>query len=154
MKISLVCVGKLKEPWLKAAVEMYAKRISKFAEVEIVETNDFKDTLPLELILQKEAEEVLKRLPSSAFAVLCDLQGHEYDSLNLAQKMQIWMETSGAHLYFLIGGSNGVSEILRKKAAVKLKLSALTFPHQLTRVILLEQIYRSFKIQNGESYHK
>lgn len=154
MKISLVCVGKLKEPWLKAAVEMYAKRISKFAEVEIVETNDFKDTLPLELILQKEAEEVLKRLPSSAFAVLCDLHGHEYDSLNLAQKMQIWMEMSGAHLYFLIGGSNGVSEILRKKAAVKLKLSSLTFPHQLTRVILLEQIYRSFKIQNGESYHK
>ena len=150
--IKIICVGKLKEPYLKDAVKLYQKRISKYTKLDIIEVLDS----PYENIdkcLKEECYNINKHLNDKDYLILLDIKGKKYDSVALADfidKTQIF----NSNLTFLIGGSYGVSEELKERANCKISFSDLTFPHQLFRVLLLEQLYRAFKINNNESYHK
>lgn len=159
MNIVLYCIGKLKENYWKEAVEEYRKRILSYANVEIVELND----LPIpsnasaaeeEAIKEKEGKLVLDKLRPNDYLVALDLGKKEIDSVKFAGVLQRYFEQGGAKVSFVIGGSLGLSESLKKRANDFLTLSPMTFPHQLTRVILLEQVYRAFRIINHQPYHK
>ena len=158
LNIKLVVVGKLKEKFHKEEVSEYLKRLSKYAKVSIIEVEEekIKDNSSLkenEQILIKEGNNVLKHIKDSDYMFLLDLHGKEISSEEFAKKMEsISLEYS--NVSFVIGGSLGVSEELRKRSDFKLKLSPMTFTHQMTRIIILEQIYRTFKINNNEVYHK
>ena len=158
LNIKLVVVGKLKEKFHKDEVDEYLKRLSRYAKVSIIEVEEekIKEKSSLkenELILIKEGNNVLKHIKDSDYMFLLDLHGKEISSEEFAKKMEsISLEYS--NVSFVIGGSLGVSEELRKRSNFKLKLSPMTFTHQMTRIIILEQIYRTFKINNNEVYHK
>ncbi len=159
MKIRIFTIGKLKESYWRAAEEEYLKRLSPYAKIEIVELNDLpsKESASLkeeEETKNKECKQVLSKLKPSDFLILLDLEKEEPTSPQLADNLAKWMERGGSNINFVIGGSLGLSEELRKRGNASLTLSRLTFTHQMTRVILLETIYRSFKILNHEPYHK
>ncbi len=159
MTITIHVIGSLKETYWKEAEKEYLKRLSPYAKVEIVEHPDYpskeKASLKeIEATKDKESEKVLAKLHSNDFAVLLDLNKNEYDSISFSKAMEEWFRKGGSHISFVIGGSYGLSEKLRKRGNALLTLSKLTFTHQMTRILLLEQIYRSFKIQNHEPYHK
>ncbi len=154
MKIGILAVGKVKEQWLKAAVAEYQKRISRFADVTIVEVPDAPEQVSLAKSLRQEGEALLKRWPGSGMTVALDVHGRRLDSPGLAVEQQKWLELGGSQLTYVIAGSNGFDPAVLEKVQARLSLSDLTFPHQLSRLILLEQIFRSFKINNGETYHK
>ena len=163
MKITILCVGKIKEKFYRDAIAEYSKRLSRYCKLDIIEVADEKtpenasDTVENQ-IREKEAERILMRLDKEAkegayvFALAID--GREFDSVELSKKIEN-LGTSGiSQIVFLIGGSLGMSENLLKRADCKLSFSKMTFPHQLMRVILLEQVYRSYRIMNHEPYHK
>ena len=163
MKITILCVGKIKEKFYRDAIAEYSKRLSRYCKLDIIEVADEKtpenasDTVENQ-IREKEAERILMRLDKEAkegayvFALAIDCR--EFDSVELSKKIEN-LGTSGiSQIVFLIGGSLGMSENLLKRADCKLSFSKMTFPHQLMRVILLEQVYRSYRIMNGEPYHK
>ncbi len=159
MKITIAAVGKLKEKYLKDAISEYTKRISRFADVEIVEVED--EHAPESLstaqeaqVKQKEAERLLKRVKENSYIILLDLAGEQADSETFSSKLESVMLSGNSHITFIIGGSLGLDKSLINAASYRLCLSKMTFPHQLARLILLEQIYRAFKIMNGETYHK
>lgn len=159
MQIQIISVGRLKEKYLKDAVLEYTKRLSRFCRVEIVEVSEEKvpDTLSRaeqEQVRKKEADRIRGVLSKNTFVIVLDLQGDQPDSIEFSAKISTWMLQGKSHLTFILGGSIGLHRQLVKEADYNLCLSNMTFPHQLTRVILLEQIYRSFKIINGETYHK
>lgn len=159
MKIRIITIGKLKEPYWRAAEQEYLKRLNPYSKIEVIECNDLpsKENASLkeeEEIKLKEGREVLAKLKPSDFLVLLDLGKEEMTSPELAKKFSKWMELSGSNLTFVIGGSLGLSQELRNRGNATLTLSSLTFTHQMTRIILLEQIYRSFKILKNEPYHK
>ncbi len=159
MKIRIFTIGKLKESYWRAAEEEYLKRLSPYAKVEIVELNDLpsKENASAkeeEETKTKEGRQVLAKLKPNDFLILLDLCKNEPTSPELANNLSKWMERGGSNINFVIGGSLGLSEELRKRGNASLTLSQLTFTHQMTRVILLETIYRSFKILNHEPYHK
>lgn len=156
--IKLICVGKIKEAYLKDAIEEYSKRISKFAKLNIIEVKDEKppqnaSESELEIVKDKEFKEILKYISSNDYVIYFDLNGKEYDSSSLAKHVDDLI-SQGKNLTFIIGGSYGFSKNYNCIKNEKIKLSNLTFPHQLARVIVLEQLYRCFKINNNESYHK
>jgi 23S rRNA (pseudouridine1915-N3)-methyltransferase len=159
MKITIVAVGKLKERYLKDAISEYTKRISRFADVEIVEVED--EHAPESLspaqeaqVKQKEAERLLKRVKENSYIILLDLAGEQADSETFSSKLESVMLSGNSHITFIIGGSLGLDKSLINVASYRLCLSKMTFPHQVARLILLEQTYRAFKIMNGETYHK
>lgn len=159
MKITIAAVGKLKEKYLKDAISEYTKRISRFADIEIVEVED--EHAPESLspaqeaqVKQKEAERLLKRVKENSYIILLDLAGEQADSETFSSKIESVMLSGNSHITFIIGGSLGLDKSLINAAGYRLCLSKMTFPHQLARLILLEQIYRAFKIMNGETYHK
>ena len=152
MRIKLVCVGKLKEKYLKDACAEYSKRISGFGKIEIVEVRDEKDDRPDALAL--EAEKIIKTLNAGDYIVTLEIKGDMVSSEQLADKMSKLAVSGVSDMTFIIGGSNGLHESVSRKANYKLSLSKMTFPHQLARVILLEQIYRVYKINQGGKYHK
>lgn len=159
MNIVLYCIGKLKESYWKEAVEEYRKRISSYASIDIIELPDYPTPANASeaeelAIKEKECKAVLDRLKPSDYLVALDLNKKEVDSVKFAGVLQGYFEKGGAKVSFVIGGSLGLSETLRKRANEFLTLSPMTFPHQLTRVILLEQIYRGFRILNHQPYHK
>ena len=159
MKIVILAVGHLKEDYWRAACAEYAKRISAYAKVEIIEVNDLpapenSSFASEEQIKTKEDEKMLARLKPGDFLCALDLGKEEPDSLAFSRELEGMLVKGGSTLYFAIGGSLGLSQEVKKRANVSLSLSRLTFPHQMTRVILLEQIYRSFKILRHEPYHK
>lgn len=159
MKIRIFVIGKLKEAYWKAAEQEYLKRLVPYAKVEIIECPDLasKETASRkeeDEVKAKEGREVLSKLKPNDYLILLDLNKDEPTSTQLATKLSKWMEISGASISFVIGGSLGLSDELRKRGNASLTLSQLTFTHQMTRVILLETIYRSFKILNNEPYHK
>lgn len=159
MKIRIIAIGKLKEPYWREAQNEYLKRLSPYAKVELIECNDFpsKENASAkeeEEVKNKEGKEVLDKIKKNEYVVLLDLGKEEPTSLTLARKLDRWMQLGGASITFVIGGSLGLSESLRERGNDVLTLSQLTFTHQMTRVILLEAIYRSFKILNNEPYHK
>lgn len=158
LNIKLVVVGKLKEKFHKDEVNEYLKRLSKYAKVSLIEVEEekIKDNSSLkenEQILNKEGNNILKQIKDNEFVFLLDLHGKEISSEEFASKINQLMSNYST-ITFVIGGSLGVSEELRKRSNFKLKLSPMTFTHQMTRIIILEQIYRAFKINNNEVYHK
>ncbi len=159
MKIRIFTIGKLKESYWKAAEAEYLKRLSPYAKVEIIECQDLpsKENASKkeeEEIKIKEGRQVLSKLKPTDLLILLDLEKEEPTSPNLANKLSKWMEVGGSNVNFVIGGSLGLSDELRKRGNDSLTLSKLTFTHQMTRIFLLEALYRSFKIINHEPYHK
>lgn len=150
--IKVICVGKIKEKFFKEAILEYVKRIQKYTKLEIIEVNDF-DLNNTNLNLEKERDSILKYISSKDFIVTLEIEGEEKSSEELAHFIDKTL-ISNPNITFIIGGSYGLHQDIKDKSNFKLSFSKLTFPHQLFRVILLEQIYRSFKIINNESYHK
>ena len=150
--IKLITVGTIKEKYLKDAIEEYQKRIKKYTNMELIEVKD--EGLveePKALIL--EAEKIKKHLNPKDYIITMEIEGKELTSVEFAEKInQIQIENS--NIVFIIGGSYGLSNEIKQMSKFHLSFSKMTFPHQLFRVLLLEQIYRSFKIMNNESYHK
>ena len=149
--IKIICSGKIKENYLKDATTEYSKRLSKYDKLEIIELPDY--DYDLKKTLQKEKENILKNLTLKDYNILLDLNGKSYTSLELANKLEK-IRVTNSNITFIIGGSYGVDEEIKKMVNEIISFSNLTFPHQLFRVILLEQIYRCFKIINHEEYHK
>lgn len=159
MKIRLLTVGKVKEKFFRDAIDEYKKRISKFATVEIVEVNDEKtienasEAMNAQ-ILNKEGERILDKISDTEYVITLEIEGKKLDSIGLSELIASTMNIGKSVITFVIGGSLGLSQKVKNRANYKLSFSDMTFPHQLMRVILLEQIYRSYKIMNGEPYHK
>ena len=149
--IKIICSGKIKENYLKDAIVEYSKRISKYDKLEIIELPDY--DYDLKKTLQKEKENILKNINLKDYNILLDLNGKSYTSLELADKLDK-IRITNSNITFIIGGSYGVDDEIKKIVNERISFSKLTFPHQLFRVILLEQIYRCFKIINHEEYHK
>lgn len=142
--IKIICVGKLKEQYLKDAVLEYSKRISKYTKLEIIELKDSNINL--------EKEEILKHIYKD-YIITLEIEGNSISSVELASKIDN-IFINNPNICFIIGGSDGLHDDIKRLSNYKLSFSKLTFPHQLFRVMLLEQIYRSFKILNNETYHK
>lgn len=151
--IKLVCVGKVKDKHLLALIEDYTKRINKYHKLEVIEVKDEPITDNEKEVLDIEGQKVLSKINKDEYVILLDLHGKSIDSISFANKIDK-LFISNSKLTFVIGGSLGLSEDLRNRANEAIKLSDMTFLHQMTRLILLEQIYRSFKILNHETYHK
>lgn len=149
--IKIICIGKVKEDYYKDAIREYIKRLSKYTKVEIVELNDY--NYDKEKTIKEETKSIIEKLNPSDYKILLDIKGNMLDSEALSKKINDVMITN-SNISFIIGGSYGVSDELRNMVDYRLSFSILTFPHQLFRVVLLEQIYRSFKIMNNEEYHK
>ena len=150
--IKIITVGSIKEKYLKDAIEEYTKRISKYTNIEIIEVKD-EGLVEPNKSLQLEEEKVLKHINDKDYIITLEIEGKELSSTELAEKLdKITLEAST--ITFIIGGSYGLSQNIKDKAKLHLSFSKMTFPHQLFRVLLLEQIYRAFKINNNESYHK
>ena len=159
MKITILCVGKIKEKFYRDAIAEYEKRLSRYCKLEIVEVADEKtpdnaSELVERQIKEKEAERMEKYLKDGAFVCALAIDGKQLDSVELSERIEQLGTGGTSHIIFLIGGSLGMSEQLLKRADMKLSFSRMTFPHQLMRVILLEQIYRAYRILNHEPYHK
>lgn len=144
--IKIICLGKIKEDYLNKMIEDYKKRISRYHKIEIIELNDSND-------LVKESVDILKHINNQDYVIALDIEGENIDSVKLAEKIDSVFLTNGT-ITFIIGSSFGLHEDVKKRANYRLSFSKLTFPHGLFRGILLEQIYRSFKILNNETYHK
>lgn len=150
--IKIICVGKIKEKFYRDAIEEYKKRLSKYTKLEIIEVNDV-DLDNISNILEKEKDNILRYINERDYIVTLEIDGNEISSEELSSKIDnIYLENS--NITFIIGGSYGIHKDIKKISRYPLSFSKLTFPHQLFRVILLEQIYRAFKIQRNESYHK
>ena len=158
MKIKVYCIGKLKEQYLKDGINEYIKRISTYSQIEIIEVNDSKvkdnpNPFDIEKTKNEEGERILKLIKND-YLVGLDLNKNEPTSEEFAQFLQSKLVEGGSNISFVIGGSYGLSDELKKRCNSSISLSKLTFLHQMTRLILLEQIYRAFKILNNETYHK
>ncbi len=158
MKIKCLCVGKVKEKYFKAALAEYQKRLQAYSKLEIIECPEEKapeglSDLEKEQILEKEGQGILQHIKDRDQVVVLAIQGEMVDSLKLAKKIGQW-EMEGRDLVFVIGGSFGLSQSVEERAQWAWSFSPLTFPHQLMRVLLLEQVYRAFRIKNGHPYHK
>ncbi|MBR1931767.1 MAG: 23S rRNA (pseudouridine(1915)-N(3))-methyltransferase RlmH [Lachnospiraceae bacterium] len=159
MRITIVCVGKVKEAFYRDAISEFAKRLSKYCKFEIVEVADEKtpdgaSSVQENQIKEKEAERILAKLKEDAYVCTLEIAGRRLSSEQFAD----WIEKSAiagkSHFVFVIGGSLGLHEKVLKRSDFALSFSDMTFPHQLMRVILCEQIYRAYRIINGEPYHK
>ena len=154
MKIKIVSVGSIKEKFLKDAISEYLKRLTRFAKIDIIEVDETKiQNKSEEQVKKEEGERLLKRIGQDEFVFLLDLKGELISSEVLAQKINDLINKGISPLTFVIGGTLGLSEEVRKRANIKLSISKMTFTHQMCRMIILEQIYRAFKIINNEEYH-
>ncbi len=150
--IRIICVGKIKEKYLRDAIDEYSKRLSKYTKLEIIEVKDESKYSDLD-IMKKEAINIDKYINDKDYNIVLAIEGEELSSLSFAKKLDnVFINYS--NINFIIGGSLGIDNSIKEKANLKLSFSRMTYPHQLFRVILLEQIYRAFKIINNESYHK
>ena len=159
MNITIITVGKIKEKYLKLAIEEYSKRLSRYCKLNMVEVQDEKTpdnaSLKEEMIIKdKEGEAILKNIKDNMFVVALDLKGKMLTSEELSYFIKDLGVRGDSNTAFIIGGSLGLSEAVLNRADYKLCFSKMTFPHQLMRVILLEQIYRGYRIMSGEPYHK
>ncbi len=159
MKITIITVGKLKEKYLKDAISEYCKRLSRYCKLEVIEVADEKTPDQAgegmeTMIREKEAERILKYIREDAYVVTLEIKGKQLTSEELAEKIDRLGIQGKSHIQFVIGGSIGLGEPVLNRSDYALSFSRMTFPHQLMRVILLEQIYRSYRIINGEPYHK
>ena len=159
MKITCIAIGKIKEKFFTLAVEEYQKRLSRYCKLEIIELADEKtpddaSELMEKQIKQREGKRILSAIKEDAYVIALAIEGKQPDSVELAEKLARLGVEGNSHITFIIGGSLGLSEEVLKRADDRLSFSKMTFPHQLMRVILLEQIYRAYRIQRGEPYHK
>ena len=150
--IKVICVGKLKEKYLVDAIDEYKKRISKYTKLEIIELVDSNIDDEV-LALKKEKDSILKNINDKDFVITLEIEGKEFSSVEFASFLDNTF-INNSNIVFIIGGSYGLSEEIKQRSNYKLSFSKLTFPHQLFRVMLLEQIYRCYKINNNEKYHK
>ncbi len=150
--IKIITVGTIKENYLKEAIEEYKKRIQKYTNIDIIELKD-EDFNEIEKTLKVEEEKILKQLSEKDYIITLEIEGKEYTSIEFAKKLES-IQIENSNITFIIGGSYGLSQNIKEKAKLHLSFSKMTFPHQLFRVLLLEQIYRAYKINNNESYHK
>lgn len=159
MKITIICVGKIKEDFYRKAVSEYEKRLSRYCRLEIIEvldekTPDHAGPALEEQIKQKEAERILKHIREDAYVITLEIQGAKPDSVSFANQLNQMAVKGTSHIQFVIGGSLGLHRSVSRISGQAVSFSNMTFPHQLMRVILLEQIYRSYRIIKGEPYHK
>lgn len=150
--IRIICVGKIKEKYLREAIEEYKKRLSKYTKIEIIEVNDVDDSNK-DIALLKEKELIERHIGNKDYIITLEIDGIMLDSLELSNKIYSIFNTN-SNITFIIGGSYGIHKDIKNRSNYKLSFSKLTFPHQLFRLILLEQIYRAFRIINNEAYHK
>lgn len=159
MKLKIIAVGKLKEKYLKLGIQEYKKRLNAYTNLEILEVKDYPapQRLSEKEVLQvkkKEGELILNKIKDRDYVVCLDIPGKEMDSIAFSKWLGSLRDRGTSHLVFVIGGSNGLSKEVLDRANEAISFSKLTFPHQLMRLILLEQIYRGFRIDAGHSYHK
>lgn len=159
MRVTVVCVGKIKEPWLVKGIQEYQKRLARHCRIQILEVPDIPSPAGAsaaeeEQVMTREGAKVLELLPARAFCLALDRQGKTLDSPGLANLIEEQASKGSSEFCFVIGGSLGLAREVKKRADMVLSFSALTFPHQLMRLFLLEQLYRAFKIRAGETYHK
>ena len=148
--MKIICVGKIKEKFFVDAIEEYSKRISKYTKLEIIQISDEASE---SVALKKEGEKILSKIKDNDYVVTLEIEGNFLTSLEFAKKIDNNFG-SNKNLTFVIGGSYGLDDLVKQRSDYKLSFSKFTFPHQLFRVILLEQIYRAYKINHNENYHK
>lgn len=158
MKFTFLTIGKIKEKWMRQGIEEYLKRLSPMAKVEILSPDEEKmpeNPSPAlkEKVMEKEGDKLLKHLKDEDFLILLDLKGQPVTSEGLAEILQKKMVAGTSHFFFMIGGPYGNGENIRKRADLKISISAMTFTHQMARLILAEQVYRAMKIIRHEPYH-
>ena len=159
MRITLITVGKIQEKFYQDAISEYAKRLSRYCKLDVIQVTDEKtpdgasEALETQ-IKEKEGKRILENIKDGSFVIALAIDGAMLDSVELAGKIEKWGISGVSQLVFIIGGSLGLSKEVLSRADYKLSFSKMTFPHQLMRVILLEQIYRSYRIIQGEPYHK
>ena len=144
--IKIICIGKIKEKYLTDGINDYLKRLTKYHKIELIELKDSD--------IKKEKEEILKVLNKDSYIISLAIEGKEYKTTELSEKIDNLLTNGKSNITFVIGGSDGIDEEIKNISNELLSFSKLTFPHGLFRLILLEQIYRIFKIQNNETYHK
>ena len=159
MKITVLTVGKVKEKFYRQAIEEFEKRLSRYCKLEIIEVQDEKtpdraSETEERQIKDKEGQRLLKYIKDDVWVCALAIEGKMMDSVELSEKLEQMGISGTSHMMFVIGGSLGLAEEVLKRADFKLSFSKMTFPHQLMRVILLEQIYRAYRIMQGEPYHK
>lgn len=159
MKITILCVGKVKEKFYRDGIDEFKKRLSRYCKLEIIEVADEKTTeeasdTEIRIIKEKEGERILKNIKDDAYVITLCIDGKQLSSEEVADKIEKLGVQGTSHICFIIGGSLGLADEVIKRADFKLSFSPMTFPHQLMRVILLEQIYRAYRIINHEPYHK
>ncbi|CAD2071661.1 23S rRNA (pseudouridine(1915)-N(3))-methyltransferase RlmH [Jeotgalicoccus meleagridis] len=159
MKLTVITVGKLKEKYWIDAVKEYKKRISKYAKIELIEVADEKEPnnaseKDIEMIKDKEGERILSKIKDSQHVVTLEIEGKEYTSESLAKQYQTWMNTGKSDVVFVIGGSNGIGREMKKRSNQEISFGSLTYPHQMMKVMILEQLFRVNKILRNEAYHR
>jgi len=159
MKINIIAVGKIKEKYIRDGIKEFEKRLSRYCKLNIIELRD--ERVPenlsekeMELVKIKEGKQILAKIPQNSYIISLEIRGKEISSEILSQKIEKLMISGSSSITFIIGSSLGLSEEVIKTSNYRLSFSKMTFPHQLIRLILLEQIYRGFKIMKGEPYHK
>ncbi|PTE68799.1 23S rRNA (pseudouridine(1915)-N(3))-methyltransferase RlmH [Staphylococcus devriesei] len=159
MKITILAVGKLKEKYWKQAMSEYEKRLGPYSKIEIIEVPDEKapenmSDKEIEQVKEKEGQRLLAKIKPQATVITLEIQGKMLSSEGLAKELQQRMTQGQSDFVFIIGGSNGLHDDVLKRSNYALSFSKMTFPHQMMRVVLIEQVYRAFKIMRGEAYHK
>ncbi|HZJ99489.1 MAG TPA: 23S rRNA (pseudouridine(1915)-N(3))-methyltransferase RlmH [Tissierellaceae bacterium] len=159
MNIKIIAVGKIKEKYIEEAIKEFSKRLSRYCNLMIIEVDDEKapenlSQKEMDLVKQREGQRILSKIPQNSFVISLEIQGREISSEELSKKMEDIMISGINDITFIIGGSLGLWDEIRNRSDYRLSFSKMTFPHQLMRLILLEQIYRSWKIMKNEPYHK
>ena len=159
MRISIVCVGKIKEKYLKLGIDEFSKRLSKYCKLDVIELDDEKAPENLSdkemlMIKEKEGKKILSKIKDNSYVIALAIDGKNLSSEELADTINNLGVRGNSHIVFIIGGSLGLSDEILSRANYKLSFSKMTFPHQLMRLILLEQVYRAYRINSGEPYHK
>lgn len=159
MNINIIAVGKIKEKYTRDGIREFQKRLSRYCNLKIIEIDDEKAPENLsqrdrELVKDKEGKKILSKIPQNSHIISLEIEGRQLSSEELSKKMEDLMIDGINDITFIVGGSLGLSSEVRNRANFKLSFSNMTFPHQLMRLILLEQIYRGFRIMKGEPYHK
>lgn len=156
MKIKIIALGKIKEKFLKAGIDEFLKRLTPYASIETVELNaiEIKDANLTDKVLEKEGEKILAQIKQNSYVITLEINGANFSSEEFAKKLDEVTKEGFNEIVFVIGSSCGLAKAVSQRANLKLSLSKMTFLHQFARLILIEQIYRAFKIQKGETYHK
>jgi len=159
VKVTVISVGKVKDKYLQLGIDEFKKRLSRFCKLELVEVKNEElseraSDREFDIVRMKEGRLILSKLPSEAYVIVTDIDGEQLSSEQLAEKMQHIVTYGKSQIVFIIGGSVGITDEIKKCSDMRLSFSKMTFPHQLFKLMLLEQIYRVFKINANESYHK